>query len=115
MSPAFLARFARRRFRPSRGDLAVIFLVAGAAVLIAHGAEQARQPLSELRLEPVTLQLSRLPGYAVLTTLRMFAALFFSLLFTFVVATLAAKSRKAELVIIPALDILAVGPRCWAS
>ena len=40
------------------------------------------------------------------TTLRMFAAIVASLLFTFVVATLAAKSRKAELVIIPALDIL---------
>ena len=36
----------------------------------------------------------------------MFAAIVASLLFTFVVATLAAKSRKAELVIIPALDIL---------
>jgi NitT/TauT family transport system permease protein len=36
----------------------------------------------------------------------MFAAILASLLFTFVVATLAAKSRKAELVIIPALDIL---------
>src|ERR671923_252377 len=33
-------------------------------------------------------------------------AILASLLFTFVVATLAAKSRKAELVIIPALDIL---------
>src|SRR5262249_42651465 len=40
------------------------------------------------------------------TTMRMFAALAASLIFTFVVATLAAKSRKAELVIIPALDIL---------
>jgi NitT/TauT family transport system permease protein len=36
----------------------------------------------------------------------MFAAIIVSLLFTFVVATLAAKSRTAELVIIPALDIL---------
>ena len=36
----------------------------------------------------------------------MFAAIVASLLFTFVVATLAAKSRKAELVIMPALDIL---------
>jgi NitT/TauT family transport system permease protein len=36
----------------------------------------------------------------------MFAAIFASLLFTFIVATLAAKSRKAELVIVPALDIL---------
>jgi NitT/TauT family transport system permease protein len=36
----------------------------------------------------------------------MFAAILASLVFTFVVATLAAKSRKAELVIVPALDIL---------
>ena len=40
------------------------------------------------------------------TTVRMFAAIIASLIFTFVIATLAAKSRKAELVIIPALDIL---------
>ena len=36
----------------------------------------------------------------------MFAAIFASLAFTFVVATLAAKSRKAELLIVPMLDIL---------
>ena len=36
----------------------------------------------------------------------MFAAIFASLAFTFVVATLAAKSRKAALVIVPMLDIL---------
>ncbi len=36
----------------------------------------------------------------------MFAALFASLLFTFVYATLAAKYRKAELIMIPILDIL---------
>ncbi|MBV9511408.1 MAG: ABC transporter permease subunit [Caulobacteraceae bacterium] len=64
------------------------------------------QPLSGLDITPVVLDPARLPQYAALTTLRMFAALFFSLLFTFVVATLAAKSKKAELVIVPALDIL---------
>ena len=37
---------------------------------------------------------------------RMFAALFASLLFTFTYATLAAKSRRAGLVLIPILDIL---------
>jgi len=46
------------------------------------------------------LDLARLPGYALLTTLRMFAAIIASLLFTFVVATLAAKSKKAEIIII---------------
>ena len=55
---------------------------------------------------PITLDPRNLPEYALRTTLRMFAAIVASLIFTFVVATLAAKSRKAELVIIPALDIL---------
>ena len=36
----------------------------------------------------------------------MFAALFFSFIFTFTYATLAAKSRRAEMVLIPVLDIL---------
>ena len=65
-----------------------------------------RAPLASLDIAPVTLDPANLPEYALRTTLRMFAAILASLLFTFVVATLAAKSRKAELVIIPALDIL---------
>ena len=40
------------------------------------------------------------------TTLRMFAALVASLLFTFTYGTAAAKSRRAGLVLIPVLDIL---------
>ena len=106
MSPALLARFARRQFTPTRGDLVTIFMIAGIAVLVVHGAQQMGRPLTALQIAPVSLDPARLPGYALLTVLRMFAALAGSLLFTFVIATLAAKSRKAELVIIPALDIL---------
>ena len=40
------------------------------------------------------------------TTLRMFAALVCSLLFTFTYATWAAKSRRAGLILVPMLDIL---------
>ncbi|MGD0023196.1 MAG: ABC transporter permease subunit [Xanthobacteraceae bacterium] len=47
-----------------------------------------------------------LPGYALRTTLRMLAALVASLIFTFTYATLAAKSRRAEVVLIPLLDVL---------
>ncbi|HET9147803.1 MAG TPA: ABC transporter permease subunit, partial [Acetobacteraceae bacterium] len=47
-----------------------------------------------------------LPDYAVRTTLRMFAALVASLIFTFTVATLAAKSRHAAIIVLPMLDIL---------
>jgi NitT/TauT family transport system permease protein len=106
MNPGLLVRYARRRFAPNRADLIAVFLIAGGAVLVARAARQMGQPLSVLNLAPVVLDPRMLPQYAALTTLRMFAALFFSLLFTFVVATLAAKSKKAELVIVPALDIL---------
>ena len=47
-----------------------------------------------------------LPYYALRTTLRMFAALVASFIFTFTYATLAAKSRRWEMVLIPLLDIL---------
>ena len=92
----------------SRGwaDLLTVTLIAIVGVLIFYGAGEMRRPLAVLDIAPVTLDLRMLPQYALLTTLRMFAALAASLIFTFVVATLAAKSRKAELVIIPALDIL---------
>jgi len=95
-----------RPYLPNIWDGLTFCLLAGLAVIIAHGGAQFERPLAALQASPVQLELARLPGYAALTTLRMFAALAASLLFTFVVATLAAKSRKAALVIVPALDIL---------
>jgi NitT/TauT family transport system permease protein len=95
-----------RPYLPNVWDGLAFCLLAGLAVVIAHGGAQFDRPLSALQASPVQLELARLPGYAVLTTLRMFAALLASLAFTFTVATLAAKSRKAELLIVPALDIL---------
>ena len=100
------ARLLREGVVPNWADLVAFLLLAAAAVLIVYGAEQMRQPLANLEVTPVTLDPANLPGYALRTTLRMFAALAASLVFTFTVATLAARSRKAELVIIPALDIL---------
>ncbi len=91
---------------PNLYDGIVFVLVFGLIIAVAHGAREMKAPLSTLDIAPVTLDPRNLPEYALRTTMRMFAAIFASLLFTFVVATLAAKSRKAELVIIPALDIL---------
>jgi NitT/TauT family transport system permease protein len=91
---------------PNLYDLAIFILVAGVFVLIAHGAHEMTAPAARLASEPITLDPANLPEYALRTTLRMFAAIVVSLMFTFVVATLAAKSRTAELVIVPALDIL---------
>ena len=91
---------------PNRYDLIVFVAIGALFVAIIHGAQYMHRPLEGLVANPVSLDPRNLPQYALLTTMRMFAALGFSLLFTFLVAPLAAKSKKAERVIIPALDIL---------
>ena len=78
------------------------------------GADGGREKLSRHFGAPAraerkpdrSLDYWQLPYYALRTTLRMFAALVCSLVFTFTYATLAAKSRRAEMVLIPLLDIL---------
>ena len=96
----------RRGLLPNLYDCIIFLVIAAAFVLVAHAAREMGEPLARLDVAPVTLDPRNLPEYALRTTLRMFAAILASLVFTFVVATLAARSRKAELVIVPALDIL---------
>ena len=103
-----LPAFSRmlRLTRPSREDAIAFIILAGLGVLFFRAAEGAVAPLSSLRIAPVTLDPAYLPYYALRTVLRMFAALFASTVFTLVVATLAARSRHAGQLIVPALDIL---------
>ena len=96
----------RLAFLPNGYDLAVFVLIGAAFAAVARGAHEMHEPLSALDLSPIDLDPRHLPDYAIRTTLRMFAAMTASLVFTFVVATLAAKNRRAELVVVPALDIL---------
>ena len=95
-----------RGLLPNLYDVVIFILIVGGFVLLAHGIREMGEPLTALRIAPVTLNPWNMPEYALRTTLRMFAAISASLLFTLLVSTLAAKSRKAELVIVPALDIL---------
>ena len=101
-----IAALAHGRILPNVYDLAAIAIIAALMILVAHGAIGMRASLEALSRTPVSLDIAQLPEYALRTTLRMFAAILASLLFTFVVAALAAKSRRAEMLIIPALDIL---------
>jgi len=55
---------------------------------------------------PLSTNPANLPYYAARSLLRMFIALFISLVFTFVYATAAARLPRAEKVLIPVLDIL---------
>ncbi|MBV9053178.1 MAG: ABC transporter permease subunit [Hyphomicrobiales bacterium] len=96
----------RGGFFPNQYDLAAIGLILAALVLVVAGGRQMAAPMAGLERSPISLDPGNLPAYAMRTTLRMFAGVIASLIFTFVFATLAAKSRKAEIVIIPTLDIL---------
>ncbi|OYV33449.1 MAG: sulfonate ABC transporter permease [Rhodospirillales bacterium 20-64-7] len=92
---------------PNRWDGVAALLVMGLLVaLVEVGRHTFGMPIASIQGGPIHLEPSYLPGYALRTTARMFAALFFSLVFTFTYATLAAKSRRAGLVLIPILDIL---------
>ena len=103
-----LPSFSRmlRLTRPNQADAIAFVVLSGLAVLVFQGARGAVEPLAALHLEPVTLDPLWLPYYALRTVIRMFAALAASTLFTLVVATLAARSRRAGQIIVPALDIL---------
>lgn len=88
-------------------DVAVACMLLGASMAVVHFAQAARAPLDVLLThQVVSLSPQHLPEYALRSTLRMFAAMAASLIFTFSVATFAAKNARAEKVIIPALDIL---------
>lgn len=102
-----LERLSRQRKNfPNFYDAIAFILIMTVLALIAMGASGMHQTLAKLQATPIELSLVNLPKYALYTTLRMFAAIFASLVFTFFVATLAAKNKKAEMIIIPALDIL---------
>ena len=92
--------------RPNIWDVVALVLVIGAMVLIVYGGEQTVAPFSTLDLTPVSLDPANLPLYALRTTMRMLLAIVCSIVFTFIYAALAAKSRRAEMVLIPLLDIL---------
>src|SRR5476649_2804944 len=92
--------------RPNVWDIVALIIVIGAMVLIVYGGEQTTAPLSTLEVTPVSLDPANLPVYALRTTLRMLLAIVCSIIFTFAYAALAAKSRRAEMVLIPLLDIL---------
>lgn len=106
MSGTTYPALAHTRRLPNLWDVAAILCVFGGLIGVAHIASRTWVPLSAPEAVAVHLDPAYLPGYAVRTILRMFAALVASLVFTFTFATAAAKSRRAGLILIPILDIL---------
>ncbi len=106
MSVSLPASLAAGRRLPNLWDVAAVICVFGALIAVAHVARGTMVPIDAPGATEINLDPRNLPEYAVRTTLRMFAALAASLLFTFTYGTAAAKSRRAGLVLVPILDIL---------
>jgi NitT/TauT family transport system permease protein len=90
----------------TRWDALALLAVLGLVALLSEASRGLLAPLSQLAATPISLDPQRLPEYAARTTLRMFAALGLSLVFTLSYATWAAKSPRAGRVLVPLLDIL---------
>ena len=101
-------KLAGRRF--NRFDILLLALVCIAMWVFAQTGYKMSVPYAlgepiKIVLDPIVL-----PEYALRTVLRMFVALFFSLLVSMLLGAWAAKSRRAEQIIIPAIDVLQAVP-----
>ena len=96
--------------RMNRFDLLLVILI----VLTLWGLAETSQDMTSPYAigQPIFLSLSpaKLPEYALRTVIRMFIALFFSLVISMILGAWAAKSRRAEQIIIPAIDVLQAVP-----
>ena len=82
---------AGRRVLPNQWDLIAFAAILAILTAIAKSYHGISAPLPSANESPISLDYWQLPYYALRTTLRMFAALAASLIFTFTYATLAAK------------------------
>src|SRR6202161_847317 len=94
------------RLLPNGWDFVAFPLIICVIASVGIGFHQTLAPMSTLKTQVISLDPSSLPEYALRTTLRMLAAMVASLTFTLIYGTLAAKSRRAGLVLVPILDIL---------
>jgi NitT/TauT family transport system permease protein len=87
-------------------DLFGLLFLLTILALLSWGSKQMALPFHLGDPIPISLEPRHLPAYALESVIRMLIAMVFSLVFTFTVATLAAKNKHAERLIIPVIDIL---------
>jgi NitT/TauT family transport system permease protein len=94
------------RLRPSFWDGVALPLVIGTIALIAWASQRMNVPYQPGQELPISLDPRNLPAYGARTVLRMVVALAASLVFSLGYAAIAAKSKRAEKLLIPILDVL---------
>ncbi|BBL32077.1 ABC transporter permease [Pantoea ananatis] len=106
MNFRFTMLAANRRLLPNVWDAVAFPLIICLIAMVAVGFHQTLMPIDSLKNQAISLDPTNLPEYAMRTTLRMLVAMLASLVFSLIYGTLAAKSRRAEKVLVPILDIL---------
>lgn len=106
MNFRFTMLTANRRLLPNVWDAVAFPLIICLIAMVAVGFHQTLMPIDSLKTQAISLDPINLPEYAMRTTLRMLVAMLASLVFSLIYGTLAAKSRRAEKVLVPILDIL---------
>lgn len=96
----------RSRLYPNYWDILALVFVLSVLTFFAWTAKQMATPYQLGQIIPISLSSKALPFYASRTVVRMMIALLLSLLFTFIFGTWAAKSKRAERIIVPMIDIL---------
>ncbi|MGS1004735.1 ABC transporter permease [Burkholderia glumae] len=105
-NPNRIANASAWRVLPNRWDFIAFPLILCVIAMAAVGFHETMAPIATLSTQKISLDPANLPEYALRTTLRMLAAMIASLVFTLLYGTLAAKSRRAGMVLVPILDIL---------
>jgi NitT/TauT family transport system permease protein len=100
------ANISIKRLLPNRWDAVAFALIIGLIAVILISFQQTLVPAAVLDSHPISLDWANLPDYAARTVLRMFCAIFASLIFSFLYGALAAKNARAEKILIPLLDAL---------
>jgi NitT/TauT family transport system permease protein len=96
----------RTKLSPNYWDVLALLFVFALIAFFAVNAKQMAVPYQLGQSISISLDPAMLPHYAARTVARMLIALFFSLLFTFIFGTWAAKSKQAGRIIIPLIDVL---------
>jgi NitT/TauT family transport system permease protein len=87
-------------------DVAVFVAIAVLLIGVLRLAHDLNASSATAHVAVISTRAVELPYYAARSLLRMFVALFASVVFTFVYATAAARIRRARVVLVPILDIL---------
>lgn len=102
----YFATSDKERRLINRWDIVLFILIFAVLFFLGWTGSQMTRPYQLGQQISISLSPANLPFYASRTVLRMFIALLFSILFTLIVGTIAAKNKRAEQVIIPAIDIM---------